>query len=228
MLVCLSRLHIDANLPLVLRYWDAGPTMPDRHALFHGGMDLDLSFESHAPHTGSVRDSDEGTASSPAASDVFSEFFDYQGYERGEPTDATTPSDRTSDGKSAASPPFVTPDGAAATPNSDEDCLMTEAPSVEPQQSDVWPRAPGPHPPRDPNIHVDTLPSPSPSSEMHLDGPSQGLPPPSKKTRALKDRQETSQVRDCRACSFCRMSKSGVSTNLTQLVFFPFVSDLCS
>lgn len=198
--------------------------MSDRHALFHGVMDLDLSFESHAPHTGSVRDSDQGTASSPAASDAFSEFFDYPGYVRGEPTDATTPSDVLSDGKSAASPPFVTPDGAAATPNSDEDCLMTDAPSVEPQQSDVWPRAPGPHPPRDLNIQVDTLPSPStPSSEMHLDGPSQGLPPPNKKTRALKDPQETSQVRDCGACSFCRMSKSGVSAVLIQLVFFLFV-----
>jgi len=220
----LSRLHIDANLPLVPRDWRRGPTMSDRLGLLHGGMEFELSFESHAPHSDSVsvRDSDQGSASSPAASDVFSEFFDYPGYVRGEPTDATTPSDALSDGKSVASPPLVTlADAATATPNFDEDSLMPDAPSVEPQQSDVWPRAPGPHPPRDPNIQVDTSPSPSPSSDMHFEEQSQAIPPPNPKTRALKDRQETSQVRDRGACSRCRMNKSRVKALLIRVVVLP-------
>jgi hypothetical protein len=135
--------------------------------------------------------------------------FDWERYLSDQATDVTTQSDVPSEGKPAAKSPDLTPATPAA--NHDDDCPMPDAPSQEPPQSHVWPDISGPHPRRDLAFDVEASPSPPPSPAMHLDSQPQAVSPTSqKKTRVVKDPEETSQVRDARACYHCKMSKTAV------------------
>ncbi|KAJ4297241.1 hypothetical protein N0V88_004159 [Collariella sp. IMI 366227] len=194
--------------------------IPDRFEhLFHGGTGFGralsceypsaASFHSHADFAGDHhRDHDE-PASSPAPSDDFSDLFDWEGYERGDDavTDVTAQSDAPSERPPAAQPLIQIPGGPAAVAPSHEDeddVPMLDAPSEKP-----------PHPvgrpaPRDLNIHVDSsppLPIPYPSADM----PS---PLSRKKTRIVKDPEETSEVRILGACYRCRMSRAKCGRNM--------------
>jgi hypothetical protein len=99
---------------------------------------------------------------------------------------------------------------------------MPDAPSPEGQL--VWPQVPGPHPRRDTNILLEASPSPPPSTEMHLDAHSHSpLPPSEKKTRVVKDPEETNQVRGLKACYRCKMNKRAVGASLSSRFSLPIM-----
>lgn len=194
---------------------------PDRSGPFDGGTgrhERSSSCEDPAPHSYFAGVEDQETASTSAPSEDFSDLFDYHAYYAGEEggTDVTSQSDvPSSDGKPAARPSSVlVPAGAsAANPNHDEDSPMpdADAPSQGPQPPHVWPKLSGPHPPRDTNILLESSPSPPPAAEMHLDGQSPTTSPSSpKKTRTVKDPEETGRVRELRSCYHCKMNKKAV------------------
>lgn len=199
----------------------------DRLAFLNGSTELRRLFcEYPASHSDRVSVSDQETAS--AQSDDFSDIFDWDLYAHHAATDVTTQSDVPSERKPAARPPLLKPAGPAATAHDiDGDCLMSDAGSQEPQPSNVWPIISDPTPPRDLSIHLEASPPPSPftedqgapsgtpqgqtSAEMHLVGQPQTASSPSqKKTRIVKSPEETSQVRDIKACYHCKMNKSKV------------------
>jgi hypothetical protein len=180
----------------------------DRLGLFDGGYAP--SCEYPAPHSDVAPIHDHETASISASSDDCMQLFDWERFESDQATDVTTQSDVPSEGKPATRPSVLTPAAPAAT--HDDDCPMPDAPSQEPPLSHVWPHISGPHPPRDLPFDVEPSPSPPPSPAMHLDSQAQAVSPTSqKKTRQVKNLEETSQVRDVRACYHCKMSKTAVS-----------------
>jgi hypothetical protein len=221
---------LQANLPLVpiLETWGHMSDTSDRFDLFNGGTGPKQPFcKDPSPHSNSAGVDDRETASVSTSED-YSDLFDYGAYyASGRATDVTTQSDvPPSTGKPAVVLSATTPAGAPAAgpgqdedcpmsdppegPNQDEDCPMQDAPAQEPQPPHVWPKVLGPHPPRDTSILVEASPSPPSSADMHQ-----------KKTRVVKDREETGRVRGLGACYHCRMNRKGVSVFQTLAVGLP-------
>ncbi|KAL2126950.1 hypothetical protein VTI74DRAFT_11579 [Chaetomium olivicolor] len=188
--------------------------IPDRFGLpFNGRTGFGLPLPCEYPVAASSSHShgdlagvrDQETASSSATSDDFSDsdYFDWDLYARDEEvTDVTTQSDVPSETQPAVRPLLPIPDGPAAADTShEEDSPMPDAPSDK--LPHVWPSVSEDQLPRDLTIHLESSPSPPPTTDMP--------PLPSqKRTRTVKDPEETSMVRDMGACYHCRMNKSKV------------------
>ncbi|KAH6650641.1 hypothetical protein F5144DRAFT_598080 [Chaetomium tenue] len=192
----------------------------DRFGILNGGTGPKQLFcEDPTPHSNLAR-VDDGETTSVSTSEDYSDIFDWDAYyASGTTTDVTTQSNAPSSaGKLAVMPSAVTPAGAPPpgpgqdedcpmsdppeTSNQDEDYQMQDAPVRETQPLDVWPKLLGPLPPRDTDILLEGSPSPSPPPEMHQ-----------KKTRVVKDREETGRVRELGACYPCRMNRKGCDSD---------------
>ncbi|KAH6619223.1 hypothetical protein B0J18DRAFT_238567 [Chaetomium sp. MPI-SDFR-AT-0129] len=207
------------------------------NGLVHGrGMDRKNGHSSvnpvqYAPHKYSADEragSSETASISTSSESDLSDFFDFPAYYGGDgETDVTTPSD-------APSPVTNTPElrPAGYTPtrvvDHDGDTPMSDAPSdhEEVQLPLIWPNIPGPHPRRDSSILLEGSLSPpsspsssaaspptsptvlSPAADMRLDVRPLAVAP-QHKTRILKDRRKTSNVRKIGSCYYCKMSKQG-------------------
>lgn len=182
---------------------------PDRLGLLDRGTGFGPPFcGDPAPHN-DLAGVDQETASISAPSEDCLDLFDWDAYAGDKETDVTTQSDVPPEGKPAA-----TPSPAGPGTNHGDDCPMPDAPpSPERQLPHVWPVL-GPTPPRDINIRFEASPSPPPSPEMHLDGHSRSpLPLSQKKTRVVKDPEETNYVRGLGSCYHCKMNKIGVGAS---------------
>ncbi|AEO70465.1 uncharacterized protein THITE_122731 [Thermothielavioides terrestris NRRL 8126] len=168
---------------------------PDRFRLFHGATGSGRpSCDYPAPH--SVQE----TASTSTPSEDFDDFFDWDAWARDEVTDVTTQSDVPSEGKPAARPSPLTPAGPGVVlPSHQDDTPMPDAPSQEPQLPHVWPSVSVTQPPRDLHIRLEASPPPTASPPLGQ-----------KKTRVLKHPEETSLVREMKACYHCKINKTKV------------------
>ncbi|KAK4105579.1 hypothetical protein N658DRAFT_417734 [Parathielavia hyrcaniae] len=193
----------------------------DRSGFFDGGSDDSSCEDPPSPHSSSGGLSPVETASSsaPSADDCL-DLFDWDRFEIDQATDVTIPSNVPSEGKPVARVPIHV--SAAAAASHGDDCPMPDAPPQDPPLPHVWPEVSGPHPPRHQNIHLEASPSPPPSTAMQLDGPPQATSPSTqKKTRVVKNPEETSLVRDVGACISCRMNRIKVSGRLNLRVLTP-------
>ncbi|GAB1310502.1 hypothetical protein MFIFM68171_00712 [Madurella fahalii] len=192
--------------------------MPDRLTLYMGSAPFWRQYDRYpATPRSDLLGVEDTTRTSAHPDDDGSQFFDFELWDLhtgGKGTDVTTPSSVSPEDKPAASPSVLGPGSFTTTaPNPGDDVSMVDAQPHEPPLPHVWPRVSGPQPPRDGAIQLDVSQStearrsfPRPASSQSTFEMPQGC---NKKTRMVKNPDETSRVRDLKACSWCRMNKSG-------------------
>lgn len=169
------------------------------------------------------REDHPGSIGSPLPEGEFSSWFDQITYQDRGMTPATTHSDTDSEGHSATSPSALTAGSSVGTSeDTDEDVVMTDAPTPERPHEDIWPQVSNVDiPPRDPTIqdHDDPLhlaedhmllPQPK-LLPQSLDPSAQGSPtPPATRPRKLQCPEKTSKIRNMGACLHCKVAKTPV------------------
>ncbi|KAK1835542.1 hypothetical protein QBC39DRAFT_368054 [Podospora conica] len=211
--------------------------LPDRQAQPHiygaAHFSLDHADSTHAAsvHEG-ARGDYPGSISSPPLEQEFESWYTQIRYNE-EPLDhimfpgdhathASTQSETDSEGLSATSPSGLTAGSSVGTSEgTDEDAVMTDAPTPERPHEDIWPQLSNVDiPPRDPTIqdndypihlaedHQMSLPSAKLLPQL-LDPTAQGGPTPAAtRGRRLPCREKTSKVRNIGACLHCRVAKT--------------------
>ncbi|KAL1841606.1 hypothetical protein VTJ49DRAFT_2301 [Mycothermus thermophilus] len=194
----------------------AGVENPDGAA---NGDAIICGYPASRNDLGGLHDHESVSSSSAPSVD---DFFDWEKYEQDQGSDVTTPSSPSSssdvparDESAPTTPLGEALDGPAAAQDG-EDHPMYDAPSPpSPQLANVWPNFEPSSPPRAAALILDPSPSPPASGGMQLDTPATSpaatTPPGHKRTRVIKNPDETNKVRKEGACLPCSMDKIGRS-----------------